>query len=368
MISHQYRFIYIPIPKTGSTTFKNYVQNKAAGKDIIPPFLKLQAQANFKKGFVFHQLRMVFAVPQWVEKSGWLSLTALYPNYFVWTFIRNPFDRFLSFFFHGSKVMRVCKKGLPQKVRPFGHEELYADKENTRLFPPPYKSLEECLEQKQQGLWDLKEKQYIGQTKYTYPALEFERWHSRPQTHLLLELSAPGNGQGGYFDGNPCSFIGRLENFAKDFSSLRSILGLPHGSIDKYNVAEERGGGGGGKRRHYSAYYTKRARRLVEEIYARDLDLLGYEFEDETKTSAAVSLYDKDQLKRRREKTPLEFRGIGFKLYMLRLYFAHGKKTNPLWNRLMIGVVKKNPLLNYTYEKLYRPLKFRVLGKPVLHE
>ena len=251
MISHQYRFIYIPIPKSGSTTLRFHAQKKAAGQDIMFLFSTLQEQANFKKGIALanseigigiFKTEIVFAVPQWVEKSGRLSLTALYPHYFVWTFVRNPFDRFLSFFFHGSKVMRVCKNGL------FCGAPRFSNLENARLFPPPYKSLEECLEQKQQGLWDLKEEQYIGQTKYTYPALEFERWHSKPQTCFLLELSAPGNGQGGYFDGNPCSFIGRLENFAKDFSSLRSILGLPHSSIDKYNVAEEGGGGGGGQK------------------------------------------------------------------------------------------------------------------------
>ena len=40
----------------------------------------------------------------------------------------------------------------------------------------------------------------------------------------------------------------------------------------------------------------------MEEIYAQDLDLLGYEFEDETKTSVPASLYDIDRLKKQREK------------------------------------------------------------------
>ena len=99
------------------------------------------------------------------------------------------------------------------------------------------------------------------------------------------------------------------------------------------------------------------ARKLVEEIYAGDLDLLEYEFEDETETSVPVSLYDMDKLKKQREKIYSEVGEIEFKIYMIRFYLGYKHK--------LLGVVTKTPVLNYVYEMLYSPLKFRVLGKPL---
>ena len=77
MISHKHRFICILILKSGSTTLERYFQREAAGFKI--------------------DLRRC-SVPSWLEKSGQVSLISLYPDYFVFAFVRNPFDRFLSFF------------------------------------------------------------------------------------------------------------------------------------------------------------------------------------------------------------------------------------------------------------------------------
>ena len=134
--------------------------------------------------------------------------------------------------------------------------------------------------------------------------------HSESQARFLLDIYPPVNRERSCLEGSPCSFIGRLEHFDQDLISLLSIFGLSPLLLKKRNVSYERTDADG-KRKHYSAYYTKRARALVEEIYARDLELLGYEFEDETKTSVLVPLYDMDQLQEKRKKAILSRRWIG---------------------------------------------------------
>ena len=300
-------------------------------------------------------------IPKWLKKSGLASDLDLYPNHFVFTFVRNPFDRFLSFFLQGSRSLRVVKEDgfLDQDI--FNGRQGDIDTQNLHILPSPYGSLEECAEQTQQGLWKLKENLFIHGNKYTYVQLRFERWHSKSQARFLLELSVSVNRPRSYFDGNPCSFIGRVENFEQDFSSLVSLLGCRTLPVEKRNVSHEREAAG--EKRHYSTYYTKRARTLVEEIYAKDLDLLGYEFEDETKTSVPVSLYDMDRLKKQREENL--FWNMGFRLYMIKLYFVTKRTTNLILRGILTGVVKKTPVLNYIYQMLYRPLKSWITGAPL---
>ena len=340
MISHKHRCIYIPIPKAGSTTLRIWLRERANGMNIdLKP-----------------------SVPVWLDKSGVVSLISLYPDYLVFSFIRNPFDRFLSFFHHGSRRMTVMKEG-----RVFVNYDIVRSKQGNLIvqdgdyLPPCYSSLEECAEQKQQGLWDIKEDQYIGRHGYTYGQLNFERVHSQQQSHFLLD-----EGGGSCLEGSSCSFIGKVENFDQDFSSLSSILGLSCLPVKKLRVDPDRERHG---RMHYSTYYTKRARRLVEEIYARDLELLGYEFEDETRTSVPVPLYDMDSLQEMRRDEFSSPQRLGIRIYRIWLYLLSiSTLARMRWHRdfrekLLRDVVKKDPRLNYLYEKLYRPLKFRILGR-----
>ena len=150
MISYKHRFIYLQIPKCGTRTLKRFFFKQTGAGDVF--------------------------IPEWLERSGKISLIALYPDCFVFTFVRNPFDRFLSFFLNGSRLVRAVRE-----ERFLHHDILLGrqsdiDIKDCLILPPSYKSLEECAEQKQQGLWDTKEDQYIGRNKYSYPQLHYERW------------------------------------------------------------------------------------------------------------------------------------------------------------------------------------------------
>ena len=69
-------------------------------------------------------------------------------------------------------------------------------------------------------------------------------------------------------------YVMRYERLQADFDGLMQRLGVDrHIEIVRTNVTEQR------KRRPYQEFYTPRARRLVEELFADDLDQFGYRFE-----------------------------------------------------------------------------------------
>lgn len=62
----------------------------------------------------------------------------------------------------------------------------------------------------------------------------------------------------------------RFEHFKKDVASVMSRLGI---TFETFLHRKK------GDRRHYSTYYDPQTKEMVQEIYAKDIALLGYEFE-----------------------------------------------------------------------------------------
>ena len=139
-----------------------------------------------------------------------------------------------------------------------------------------------------------------------------------------------------------------LDDWSTSIRIFPLFLGLPHLPMEKRNVSLARNVAE--KRRPYSTYYTKSARRLVEEIYATDLDLLGYEFEDETRTSVLVPLYDMDQLRQQRgevEKRRIKrsIGEMGFR-HLIRICLVTKKTIRRFLPRVLIDAIRKNIVLN----------------------
>jgi hypothetical protein len=66
-------------------------------------------------------------------------------------------------------------------------------------------------------------------------------------------------------------FIGRFEDLATDTRSLFSSVGLPPPHLPHVNRSSHP---------HYSTFYSERTRQLVAERYARDIKMFNYTFED----------------------------------------------------------------------------------------
>ena len=63
--------------------------------------------------------------------------------------------------------------------------------------------------------------------------------------------------------------VGRVENMQQSYDRIAARIGIPTAPLDKVNSS---------KRRNYRDYYDQPLIDGVARLYARDLELFGYEF------------------------------------------------------------------------------------------
>ena len=138
-----------------------------------------------------------------------------YSNYFKFGFARNPFDRLVSLY-HG----RVQGKMVPID------DELakYSFKESVKLGDK-------------------------GVMKYCKSFTDF--WFTNKNGYIAMH------------------FIGRFENYQKDFNRVCKYLRIPQQKLPHKNKS---------KHKHYTEYYDDEAREIVAEKYAKDIEYFGYKF------------------------------------------------------------------------------------------
>ena len=120
-----------------------------------------------------------------------------------------------------------------------------------------YKNLRECIELAAELLsMHHKEPDREGkigphQLRPKSSNYEYAREHCKRQIEFLLDHSPSHYFGVPRFNSDPCSFIGRVESFDKDFTCLLDILDVPSRPVVKhYNVRRK-----GSQRPHYSHYY-----------------------------------------------------------------------------------------------------------------
>ena len=67
-------------------------------------------------------------------------------------------------------------------------------------------------------------------------------------------------------------FVGRFENLESDVDEVRKRLNVTAGDLPKFNISAKRG--------HYSGYFTEETREIIARLYADDIELFGYRFEE----------------------------------------------------------------------------------------
>ena len=86
MISHRHRCIYVKVPKCASTSVLDWFMTHGAGRPSFRP--------------AWHGGPMSKRLP------GTAQAMNLYPDYFTFTFVRNPYERFVSLWLHLRRVAR----------------------------------------------------------------------------------------------------------------------------------------------------------------------------------------------------------------------------------------------------------------------
>ncbi len=146
-----------------------------------------------------------------------------FDDFFIFTSIRNPWDRLISAFFHLLDPDADISDEYRELIKKF--------KDNFELF---VKELEHDPE--------LQNIIYL-----------------KPQIYWLKKYGK-----------RKIDFIIRYEHLLEDLQKLSKIININFEITKKINA---------GKHKHYSEYYDEVTKKIVEKIYEEDIKILGYKFE-----------------------------------------------------------------------------------------
>lgn len=191
MINHKHKFVFIHIPKTAGTSIESLFINNAHIKDVPGK----------------HNM---------VSDIG----SEFLKKYFTFTFVRNPWDRMVSYY----------NFRLKRSFDMYNHGDSF--KEWIRFL---------CSDEVQ----NIKAYQFNLAIKSQYEFL----------VSKSNEISV--------------DFIGRFENFQEDFNTICDKIGMPQQKLPHKNATNHK---------HYTEYYDDESREIVAEKYAKDIEYFNYEF------------------------------------------------------------------------------------------
>jgi len=215
-ISHKYKIIFVHIPKAGGSS--------------VEQALGIRGQNN--KGSLRLKRNILFGKQSWRFGSIYLKekalqhLTAgeikkeigkdLFDRYFKCSFIRNPFDRVISDWFH-------MKRKFDRQLSLKGYLLNYVLATRKKLF--------------KRKLYD---DHFIEQHKFIYDN----------NGKLLVD------------------FLGRFENMEDDWKEICKLAGLTT-NLPRVRVSNHE---------DYKKYFDNETKALCENLYSRDLTLFNYKF------------------------------------------------------------------------------------------
>ncbi|MFL6735495.1 MAG: sulfotransferase family 2 domain-containing protein [Sphingomonas sp.] len=205
IISFEHKFVFTAVPKTGTHAVRQALRAHLAPGDIEQVGLFVQKK---------------FPIPELAAlQHGHISLQQLRPHlrtdqfdgFFKFAFVRNPFDRFVSYC---SFMTRFQGEFLAAPGRVMAHFLQNPPRQHV-LFWPQHSFLAD------------------------------------PDGELLTD------------------YVGRVEDMQQCYDEIAHRIGIPSAQLAKVNSS---------KRGDYRSYYTPPLVDGVARLYARDLELFGYEF------------------------------------------------------------------------------------------
>lgn len=205
IISFARKFIFAAIPKTGTHAVRQALRANLAPEDIEQVGLFVERK---------------FPIPELAALGhGHLTLQEVRPHlppeqfdsFFKFAFVRNPFDRFISYCAFMTRV-RGELETKPHQVMRF----------------------------------------YIDKPQWQHVLFQ-------PQHHFVCDAAGS----------LLTDYIGRVEEMQQSYDHIADRIGVPTAKLQKINAT---------KRRDYRSYYTPELVDEVAKLYARDLELFGYEF------------------------------------------------------------------------------------------
>lgn len=205
IISGLHKFIFVAIPKTGTHAVRQALRVHLGPQDQEQVGLFVQRK---------------FSIPALAQIGhGHISLEQLRPHlkpeawnsFFKFAFVRNPFDRFISY----------CA---------------FVTREGDAFQRDPKAVMREVL---------------------ANPPSEHILFH--PQHSFISDASGQVL----------ADYVGRVEEMQKSYDEISARIGIPTAPLEKVNASN---------RQNYREYFDQTLIEGVAKLYARDLELFGYEF------------------------------------------------------------------------------------------
>ena len=205
IISSVHRFIFAAVPKTGTHSVRRALREHMGPQDMEQVGLFVQREFPFPAlAQIGHGHISLAQVRPFIEPADFQS-------FFKFAFVRNPFDRFVSYSSFSTRDVGHFDRD-PQKVmRHF-------------VANPP---MDHIL--------------------------------FRPQHEFLTDE------EGALLT----DYVGRVEQMQQSFDEICRRIGIPSATLDQVNSS---------RRASYRDYYDQGLIDGVAKLYARDLELFGYEF------------------------------------------------------------------------------------------
>ena len=206
IISNLHHFIFAAIPKTGTHSVRQALREHMGSEDVEQVRLFVQKK---------------LPVPELAElQHGHISLRQLRPHlsaeefgaYFKFAFVRNPFDRFVSYCAFMTRAEGQFERNPKMVMR--------------RILSNPSAR-----------------RHILFQPQHSFVTGE--------DGELLAD------------------YVGRVEQMQQSYDEVCQHIGIPSRTLDKVNSS---------RRGHYRDYYDPELVDKVAGLYARDLELFGYEY------------------------------------------------------------------------------------------
>ena len=231
IISHRHKFVFIPIPKTGSTSIRNILSeyNCVTPTGDNKSLLYHHTSADRAKLYFHEQQYVLDRLP--VRESDWV-----WDNYFKFTFVRNPFARLVS------QYIYTCKLGNGTQTIPCSGTK-------SGTFKLPTKYYEACKR---------------------VAELKFDQFVKKPSMRAYWDVTY------GWYGLKHFNYIGKTETLQQDFDQVIETLNdkydaeIPLQQLPLLNTTTHK---------HYSEYYDKESREIVSRVYKNDLTRFNYKFE-----------------------------------------------------------------------------------------
>lgn len=205
IVSALHKFIFVAIPKTGTHSVRQALREHMGPRDLEQVGLFVQKR---------------FPIPQLAQlQHGHLTLQQIRPymrpeewqSFFKFAFVRNPFDRFISYCAFMTRADGAFERDPQTVMRQF-------------VANPPWAHL-------------------LFQPQHSFITGE--------DGGLLTDQ------------------VGRVEQMQQSYDDIAARIGIQSAELERVNSS---------KRRNYRDYYNQELIDGVAKLYARDLELFGYEF------------------------------------------------------------------------------------------